>query len=225
MEEGQLEALIFTEFGQLLSSSRFNHGRLRTRRKRLISAFESPANAHNVNSFCSKHNIRLDIVSKGLVRLVEKLVSNGSLKSKRSGQISKGAKEPGTLVAPTQSPKASEPANQEHSHDYRTRTAETNSHEEVPDASPSENALALVKPNQGQDAVQSPNEGVAFGPPGQNIEAPVVAPTVPAMVQLSVTPLEPPQNIGGEYRGIPSYHGVLVRKTTIKSPVIPPSLF
>ncbi|KAF3206809.1 hypothetical protein TWF679_008591 [Orbilia oligospora] len=187
MAEEQLETLIFSEFKILLSSSRFNEGSLVSRRKNVISALETHANDCNVDSFCSQHSIPQNIVSGGLVRLVTKMVSNGTTKPSRpviSMQF------PNSLALVTDRP----------SQDDRTLEEKTDSNEEVPSVPLAENALnpTPTNPNKYQDAFQYSNQRVTLGIPVRRTEAPFVEPTVPVMVHPPSTSLIVAQNgVGG----------------------------
>ncbi|KAK6497865.1 hypothetical protein TWF481_012264 [Arthrobotrys musiformis] len=195
----QVETLIFTEFKQLLLSSRFNFGPLPSRRRRLISAFESPPNVPNVLSFCSRHKLLQSSVSESLVTLVDKITS-GAL-----GRL-------GTFVAPVQFSASSEPANHDHVDDGQIRSAErVDSDEEMLDAPAAKNSSTPSKSDQDQNTDQSPSQRVGSRVLGRQIE----------VVQSPVTPLkEAPQSLEGnasrlsvpsqrvdmeDYNRIPSY--------------------
>ncbi|EGX50302.1 hypothetical protein AOL_s00076g66 [Orbilia oligospora ATCC 24927] len=189
MTEEQLEALIFSEFKILLSSSRFNEGSLVSRRKILISAFESHANDCNVDSFCSQHSITRDIVSSGLVRLATKMVFNGITKPNRP-------------VISMRFPNSLALVTDEQSQYDRTLEEKTDSNEEVPSVPLAENAPAPApaptNPNKYQNAFQYSNQRVALGIPVRRTEAPFVEPTVPVMVHPFFTSLTVVQNgVGG----------------------------
>ncbi|KAK6511011.1 hypothetical protein TWF506_010095 [Arthrobotrys conoides] len=195
LTEKQLEELISSEFKTLLSCKRFNQGRPNSRFKHLIFAFESLNNAINVNSFCSRHNISRTFVFEVLARLVSKKVHNGT-------------KEPSEPVTLTQFPDFSELVTNGYSNDDWNREAVTDSHEKKSDVPLVKNVPILIDPNKDQDAIQSLNQGTTPGTPGQKIEAPVVAPTVPEVVYPPVTPLKTPDNGGKPVQSKPALQGV-----------------
>ncbi|KAK6529894.1 hypothetical protein TWF281_009048 [Arthrobotrys megalospora] len=169
----QLEALVFAEFKQLLLCRRFRYGNPQSRQKRLVAAFESPYNVHNIRSFCSRNQVPQGVVSQTLKKLVDKITS-------------KGSKKRGTLITPFRLPGALGLADYGKFSDYQIRTVDCiDSDEEMLDASPVKSHVTLLKPAQDYRPI--------FGVPSPQITTPTTPLMAPTMMQ-SLSLNTPPQS-------------------------------
>ncbi|KAK6354422.1 hypothetical protein TWF730_008827 [Orbilia blumenaviensis] len=204
-QDQTLESLVFTEFKQFFLSSRFNYGTPPSRRRRILAAFRSPFNAHNIESFCSRHQVSQNAVSTALDNLVNQLVFNSP-------------KKPQIIIAPIRFPGSSGFTGQDYFGSHQANTVgPVDRDTEMPDAPPTKNASTLEKQTQVQEAIQSQesiqsqealqsqrnaqsqDQGAAMKvePPVQKTVASIAPPPLSSLAQSFIARLKASSKIGG----------------------------